>query len=202
MIHVLPGMGADHRMYPAPWQTLPGSRFHDWPDHAGEASITAVARRVIAEAGIADGDTLVGSSLGGIVACEIAGLRRLDRLFLLGSGKNRGEISGLLAALHPLASLAPIDFLRRAAGKIPHDLAAMFHDSDPAFIRAMCQAVFDWPGLDETRITPLRIHGRHDHVFPLPPGIDLVLEGGHVIATTHAVECVAFVQGQLAPAGA
>jgi len=119
MIHLLPGMGADHRMYPAPWAALPNCRIHDWPAYHGEDSINALARRVIAEQEIKDGDTIVGSSLGGMVACEIAGLRRLDWVFLLGSGKNRREISGLLAALHPLAKVAPFDFLRRAAGKFP-----------------------------------------------------------------------------------
>jgi pimeloyl-ACP methyl ester carboxylesterase len=199
MIHVLPGMGADHRMYPPPWQSLPDSRFHDWPAYAGEDSIAAMARRIMTEAGIADGDTLVGSSLGGIVACEIAGLRRLDGLVLVGSGKNQGEISSLLAVLYPLANLAPIELLRRAAGKIPNELAAMFHDSQAEFIRGMCRAIFNWPGLDETRITPLRIHGRYDRVFPLPAGVDLVLEGGHVIAMTHAAECVAFIKAHLPP---
>jgi len=29
MIHALPGMGADHRMYPAPWPDLFGFIAHD-----------------------------------------------------------------------------------------------------------------------------------------------------------------------------
>ena len=32
MIHALPGMGADHRMYPEPWSSLPEFAAHDWPD--------------------------------------------------------------------------------------------------------------------------------------------------------------------------
>jgi len=39
MIHLLPGMGADHRMYPAPWAALPNCRIHDWPAYHGEDSI-------------------------------------------------------------------------------------------------------------------------------------------------------------------
>lgn len=29
MIHALPGMGADHRMYPAPWTSIPDLVTHD-----------------------------------------------------------------------------------------------------------------------------------------------------------------------------
>jgi len=69
MILVLPGMGADHTMFSAPaWQGIAGARFLDWPAHRGEATIGAFADRVIAEAAIPDGATLIGVSLGGIVA--------------------------------------------------------------------------------------------------------------------------------------
>lgn len=48
MLFLLPGMGADHRMYAAPaWQTLPEARSLDWPEHHGEATIAATAARVI-----------------------------------------------------------------------------------------------------------------------------------------------------------
>lgn len=197
MIFVLPGMGADHRMYQAPaWHTLPDARFLDWPKHRGEDSITAIADRVIAEAGINTGDTVIGSSLGGIVGCEIANRLRLHSLVLVGSAQSATEISGLLAALHPLAALAPLDFIRLSAGKLPGELCEMFADTQASFIRAMCRAIFSWPGLDLTRLRPLRLHGRRDRVIPLPAEADLVLDTGHLLAMTHAVECVAFLDAR------
>jgi len=64
MIHVLPGMGADHRMYSAPaWQSLSDTRFIDWPALHGETSIAAIADRLINEARISKGDVVIGSSL-------------------------------------------------------------------------------------------------------------------------------------------
>ncbi len=88
MHFLLPGMGADHRMYAAPaWQALPEARFIDWPEHHGEATIAAIASRVIAEAGIREGDTVIGSSLGGIVGCEIANQLHLRSLVLIGSAQ-------------------------------------------------------------------------------------------------------------------
>ena len=197
MIHVLPGMAADHAMYPAAWQALPDSRFHDWPAHAGETSIAALAGRVAEEAGIRDGDVVIGTSLGGIVACELAKSRRLGGLFLVSSAIRKEEISGLLALLHPLAGLAPIEFIQRAAGKIPNELTATFSRSDAAFIRATCRAIFEWEGLDASRITPLRLHGQWDPVIPLPAGVQRVLNGGHLIARTHAQECVDYILSSL-----
>ena len=194
MIFLLPGMGADHRMYSAPaWHTLPNSRFLDWPEHRGEDSIAAIADRVIAEAGINDGDTIIGSSLGGIVGCEIANRLRLHSLVLIGSAQSPSEISTLLALLHPLAALAPLDFIRLSAGKLPDELCEMFVDSQAGFIRAMCRAIFEWPGLDPLRIRPLCLHGRNDHVIPPPADADLLLDAGHLLAMTHAEECVAFL---------
>jgi pimeloyl-ACP methyl ester carboxylesterase len=193
MFHVLPGMGADHRMYSAPaWQSLADARFLDWPVHHGETSVAAIADRIIAEAGIANGDIVVGSSLGGI-----ARTLSLKSLVLIGSAKNKIEISGLLAALHPLARLAPIEFIQISAGKFPSELTQMFNQSQASFIRAMCAAIFDWSGLDESRIKPVRIHGMRDHVIPIPAQVDLALDAGHLIAMTHAEECVRFLQSTL-----
>jgi len=195
MIHVIPGMGADHQMFSASaWRALPSAQFHDWPCYRGEKTISAIAERVISEAQIGDGDTVIGTSLGGIVGCEIANRRQLHLLVLIGSAQSSKEISALLTLLHPLATLAPLDFIRTAAGKLPGELCEMFSNSDADFIRAMCCAIFTWPGLEASRMRPLRIHGRHDHVIPPPASADLLLDGGHLIAMTHATECVAYLQ--------
>jgi len=195
MILVLPGMGADHTMFSAPaWQGIAGARFLDWPAHCGEATIGASADRVIAEAAIPDGATLIGVSLGGIVACEIAKRRRVRALVLVGSAVHPREISGLLAKLKPLARFAPIEFVQRAIGKVPDDVTAMFARGEPAFIRAACAAIFAWEGLDRAAITPVRIHGTHDRVIPIPASVDLALDGGHLVAMTHPGACVDFLR--------
>ena len=194
MIHVLPGMGADHSLYAATaWRALADAHFLDWPVHHSETTIAAIAGRVVAEARISDGDVIIGSSLGGIVGCEIARTVSLKSLVLIGSAKNKGEISRLLALLRPLAPLAPVEFVQRSAGKYPNEITQMFCRSEATFIRAMCAAIFDWPGLDESRIKPIRIHGRHDRVIPCPEHVDLLLDGRHLLAMTHAEQCVRFI---------
>jgi pimeloyl-ACP methyl ester carboxylesterase len=173
---------------------LPSTRFLDWPVHRGESTIKAIAERVITEAEISNGDVVIGSSLGGIVGCEIANRLSLKALVLIGSAKNKEEISSLLALLHPLSHLAPLEFIQMVAGKYPSELTQMFKQSQASFIRAMCTAIFDWPGLKENRTKPLRIHGTHDHVISKPAHIDLALDGSHLLAMTHPDECVEFIK--------
>jgi pimeloyl-ACP methyl ester carboxylesterase len=199
MIYALPGMGADNSMYGAAWRGLPNSVFLNWPAYHGEDSIASIAKRVVDEAGIADGSVLIGSSLGGIVSCEIAKIRELRGLILVGGAKTKEEISSVLSLIHPLAKYAPIEFIQRAAGKLPSDLTRMFTRGQAPLIRAMCNAIFEWEGLDEALIKPVRIHGRFDRVIPLPANVDLILDAGHLVAMTHPRECVAFISANQLP---
>jgi pimeloyl-ACP methyl ester carboxylesterase len=194
MIHALPGMGADHRMYPAPWETLPDFVAHDWIRHGGEKTLAEVAQSMSVARGIRDGDILVGSSLGGMVACEITKIRRIPTLYLVGSAVRKEEINTILSALHPLAQVAPIDWLRFSAGKVPLELVQMFSGIETSFVRAMCEAIFQWDGLGATETRVFRIHGKHDYVIPAPAQADLLLDGGHLVSITHAQACVEFIR--------
>ncbi|WP_225919222.1 alpha/beta fold hydrolase [Actomonas aquatica] len=194
--YVLPGMGADQRMYAGAWHRLPQVRFLDWPKESTASSLAELAVEVIAMAGIEDGAVVVGSSLGGMVAAEIAKRRSLQRLILVGSALQKEEVSALLRLLHPLVGLAPLSFVQRAGGKLPSELCTMFSEADAAFIRNMCRAVFAWEGLDHANVPVSRIHGRFDRVIP-PPKDATLLDGGHLIAMTHADACVEFIEREL-----
>lgn len=94
MRYILPGMGADQGMYCGPWRSLKDSEFVDWPEGARVGTVAELAARVVADVGIQDGAVLVGSSLGGIVACEIAKIRAIRTLYLIGSARRREEVNG------------------------------------------------------------------------------------------------------------
>jgi hypothetical protein len=87
----------------------------------------------------------------------------------------------------------PIESMKAAAAKIHNDLFQMFSASEASFIRATSDAIFRWEGLGATTTQVHRIHGAHDWVIPLPEKVDRVLDGGHLIAMTHAKECVEYV---------
>lgn len=193
MIHALPGMGADKRMYPVPWSSLPDFVAHDWVRYSGEQSLREMALSMCDSCQIQDGDVIIGASLGGMVACEITKIRKISCVYLIGSAVSKEEISSLLTVLHPLAKFAPIDWLKIVAGRIPTELAQMFTGAEASFIRAMCAAIFEWEGLGLTSTPIVRLHGRHDLVIPPPASADLLIEGGHLISITHAQECVEFI---------
>lgn len=197
MIHALPGMGADKRMFPHPWDELPDFIAHDWPPYSGEKSLEDFAATMVEAFSIRDGDTVVGSSLGGMVACEIAKIRNLSGLFLVGSALHRNEVNKLLAMIHPLAAIAPIEWLKFSAGSVPTDLARMLAGVDASFIRNMCSAIFKWDGLGGHKVKCHRIHGKNDLIIPPPQHTDLLLDGGHLISITHAMQCAAFVRENL-----
>lgn len=196
MTYLLPGMGANGSMFSGPWRTLTDSVFVDWPKCRGERTIREVAQRVAVEQGIKDGDTVIGASLGGMVACEMADLLQLQELVLVGGVRHPNEINELLKLVHPLARLAPLEFIQCVSGLASGELARMFVGVDAEFVRAMCFAVFEWEGLPAGAIEPLRIHGVRDLVVGLPERVDLTLDGGHLISMTHARECVDWLVGQ------
>ena len=187
-------MGADRRMFPTPWDSLPGFVAHDWPEYSGERTIAETAAKVTDLWRIRDGDMVVGTSLGGIVACEIARIRQLRALVLIGSALGKDEVHPLLALLHPLAGIAPLEWLKFSAGKLPSELPQMFAGVDAAFVRSMCAAIFRWDGLGQAPVPCHRVHGRRDRVIPPPAVCDLLLDGGHLISMTHAEACVSFVR--------
>jgi pimeloyl-ACP methyl ester carboxylesterase len=194
MIHALPGMGANRRMYPPPWASLPDFIAQDWTPYAGEKSLADIAESMTETLSIRDGDSLVGSSLGGMVACEITKIRKIKTLYLFGSATGKEEINIVLSMLHPLVQIAPIDWLRFSAGKIPGELSQMFAEAETPFLRSMCSAIFEWQGLTDSATKIFRIHGRKDLVIPPPDKVDLMLNGGHLISVTHAKECVEFIK--------
>lgn len=199
MIQVLPGMGADHRMYRGPWLELNDTRFHDWPDFENDLTLGSIASAVIKRGNIRTGDIIVGSSLGGMVACEIANQISVDTVILIGSAQSSSEISSLLEILHPLIDLTPISFVQKLSGKVDNELTQSFHDADPRFIRATCRAIFDWEGCSQTNNRVRRIHGNHDLVIPRPKQVDLLLPAGHLVAVSHPAECVKFVRDLVNP---
>ena len=195
-IHVYPGMGATADMYKGIWKEQHFT-FHNWPQLNGAKTIEEVAAKIINEHHIADGDILIGSSLGGIISFEVANQLKLKQLFLVGSAKSQNEINSLLKLLHPIIDYTPVSFVKAITGKIPLDLSIMFNQTEPEFIRVMCKAIFLWGGL-KSATDLIRIHGTKDLVIPKPPDNNFDINGGHLIAMTHPEQCIQAIQQSLA----
>lgn len=96
MRYILPGLGASSGMYANRWRSLEESIFLDWPKGFNGSTLTDLADHLICKYSISNADEVIGSSLGGMVACEISNQITLKRIVLIGSAKRKEEISTLL----------------------------------------------------------------------------------------------------------
>ncbi len=192
---ILPGMGATAAMYNALRHKLDFEiNFIDWPPYGGEKTYAEMARRVVDENQIENGDIIGGSSLGGMVALEISRIIKPRAIVLLGSAVNAGEVQSLLAIISPLATISPIALVQVLAGKNKNLVSTMFSDADTEFIRAMCAYLRLWPGYDGQMRNVYRLHGKMDHIIPCPStGATVIEDAGHLIAMTHAQATASFL---------
>lgn len=194
--HLLPGLGATAAMYNTLRRKIAFPiKFIDWPSYRGEKTYSDVARRVIGEYGIVDGDVVGGSSLGGMVALEMTKLITPRAVILLGSALRPAEVQRLLTLLSPLATITPISFLQLVAGRYSPLLRAAFSHADINFIRAMGLYLPHWTGYSGTKHDIFRLHGGKDHIIPCPSaGSEVIEDAGHLLMITHAKETAEFME--------
>lgn len=188
---LLPGMGANPSMYDSLRPELDFEiNFIGWPKYKNEKTYSEAATRVIEENGIEDGDIVGGSSLGGMVAVEIAYQRKLRAIVLIGSAISSVEVQGILSHLAPLSAITPISLIQLLVGKHENIITTMFAEADSEFIRAMCQYLPKWSGASASATPLFRIHGQKDYVIPCPKvGCKIIAKAGHLLSITHPKEC-------------
>jgi pimeloyl-ACP methyl ester carboxylesterase len=194
MRYILPGLGGTNAMYGAAWRALPDTLFPDWPRMPGEITLRTIARAVIDANGIRKSDQIGGSSLGGIVAIEIARILKSERIILIGSARERKEINHFLLNLTPLSQVTPFGFFQIVAGKTTGPLGRMFAGNASRFLREACRGLATWSGMGDLRVDVLRMHGSRDHVIRCPKEGFIIPGAGHFVAMTHAPECVEIVK--------
>lgn len=210
-IALLPGLGADARMYGPEFDGLADEVLRlDWPDHDGESSLMQVARRLIDEHDLEAYEVIAGSSLGGMVGAEIVALTQASDLILIGSAQEPREVNRLLAGFAKLRDRVPLEHLQKLLSSTPSgvermlpmsSLLEMIAEADPDFVRAMAGAVFDWQGRPTCRARRHRIHGAWDLVIQPPKtGATILPRAGHMIAMTHAQAVVDFISASLSQA--
>jgi len=128
------------------------------------------AEQFIEHHGIVPGDTLVGMSLGGMLACEISKALEIRQLVLISSGTRREHISPFLRRLGFLGQRMPFAWLQSLpmppATRFRRRLLGMFREVEPSFLNWAC-TLAPWEGMDgHPNFT--RIHGDRDQVFPFP----------------------------------
>jgi len=209
---LLPGLGADARLFGPQKAAIPGLLSIAWPEARLDDTLPSYAARVAAQLPRADSLVLGGSSFGGMVALEIAAVVQPRAVILIGSCRSPRAVAPWIRSASHLVRTTPAPLFRPrrwaltlagsllgCSGPADETLAwAMVSGYSPAFLKWGIGALLSW------RPTPVpvpvrHVHGSRDRIIPasrVRP--DRVIPGaGHLLTLTHAEPVSAFLKEQM-----
>lgn len=206
---LLPGMGADARLFASQVKRFPTLRVPEWlPPHPHE-SLRQYAARLAPTVDPGVPSIVGGASFGGIVALEMAAHLQAVACVLIGSIRSQAELSWRWRVCRPLALLRP-DNLGRLAGvaaRAPGIGAATrrrlrrLASPEAAFLRWASCAVLRWQPSPATRtVRVFQIHGQCDRTLPATLSrADTVVPGGqHALSLFNPAAVNAYLERVLA----
>jgi pimeloyl-ACP methyl ester carboxylesterase len=169
MTFLIPGTGgtselfSDYR-FPFPFRAV------DFPaPESSKMTMKDYAEQFVDHHGITPGDSIVGMSLGGMLACEISKAVEISHVVLISSGTRSEHLNPLLRRLGFLAPVMPFSWLQSLptppVSRFRRRLFRMFRKVDASFLNWACSVAPRWEGTeDHPNLT--QIHGDRDPVFP------------------------------------
>lgn len=211
---LLPGLGADARLFDPQRAMFPEIEVPPWLPHREDESLADYARRMAATVTPSADLYLGGVSFGGMVALDMARLLQPRAVFLIASCRTGRQIAPHLRYFVTFAHMFPARafavgaklsaLYMRKFGHLTEEqeafFAEMLADVQPAFVRWGIAAITAWPGPGELPMPIYHIHGSADELIPVE-GVrpdQVVPGGGHLLNVTHAAEVNAFLAAHLA----
>ncbi len=215
-IYLLPGLGADHRLFqPLIDLGLPVTPV-DFIRPEGMESLQAYAARMAAHIADLHGGPLQdsphmigGVSLGGAIATEVARITQPQQLVLISTVTSSREVPPYFKFFRylPLHRVISADFLRKYAPRERYHgmnptyrkiLDDMRNEADPVFIRWALNAVVTWRQ-PQPPTEFIRLHGTLDMMFPgvLLGKRDKLPKAGHTMVMTHAPQVADWLRRSL-----
>ncbi len=211
---MLPGLGADARLFELQRAVLPKLDVPPWLPHDEHETLADYGRRMAGTVDPAEPFYLGGVSFGGMVAQEMARHLRPRALLLIASGRRGEQIAQHLKYFVRFADLFPERVFEAGLGisqvfaskfgtLLPGQealLGEMFAGVSPRFVRWGIAAITAWPGAGPLAAPVFHIHGSDDEWIPLrsvQPD-QVIPGGGHLINLTHAAEVNAFLAAKMA----
>ncbi|MFD0749472.1 alpha/beta hydrolase [Mucilaginibacter calamicampi] len=211
-IFLIAGMGADTRIYnnielPDEDEVIPV----DWINPDISDTLTTYAQKLIKQYNITYNSIVIGNSLGGMIAIEIAKLIPLNKVILISSIKTIDEAPGYFSffKMLPLYKIIPGKIYTRMGvtirpifgGMSPQQLwlfKDMLSKSSPKFLKWAMGAVLKWKN---TTVPPNVYHiiGDKDRVFNYKriKNTTLVKGGTHIMIFDKAKEINKILKGIL-----
>ena len=98
-VYLIPGLGADHRLFGK--LELPGHAVHplDWPEMPSGSSLADFAKALAPDVDASKPHALIGVSMGGMVAQELAALTKPEKVVVISSWKGPKEMPAAIKVL-------------------------------------------------------------------------------------------------------
>lgn len=192
-IFALPYMNCRGRSFKHVWYTLGNFVPMDFCHMMFTHNYYETAKVLVDTYDIQDGDIIVGTCLGGMVAQEFVKLRKLKAMILVASPCSRDDYYSTYRYVTPILlalSDSVFRFIFKSSPAIPPRIAALMNDElGVKNIRKFIIQALAWRGCD-LNLPICRIHGDTDFLFPIPPTCDYLINGGHFVGIVNSDICV------------
>jgi pimeloyl-ACP methyl ester carboxylesterase len=201
-LFLIPGLGADCRIY----KHIDLGNYDvvniNWIAPAKDDTLSSYAQKLIDQYQIPAQSIVIGNSLGGMIAVEIAKRITLDKVILISSIKSVNEAPWYfkffrVTRLHhliPTKKLTSLEFVIEYAfgGMSENDkqlFADMLKNTSPVFMKWAIDAILRW----DNQTTPKNVYhitGDKDRVFPYKKinGATIVQGGTHIMIFNKSKE--------------
>lgn len=211
---LIPGMGADARIFRAQIAAFPRAMVANWITPRRNESLSGYARRMAQTVDPHCPCYLGGASFGGAVALEMAPHLDVRAVFLIGSLRHPRELAWAVRSARPFARLAlslPFPLISSMAnaslcasgGRMSigtRSLLIQVADAEADFLRWATRAILSWtPSAHVCRPPIHQIHGGQDRVLPahLSRADVIIPNAGHLLSITHAAEVNRFMRDRI-----
>ncbi|MCC8408053.1 alpha/beta hydrolase [Mucilaginibacter sp. UR6-1] len=201
-IYLIPGLGADCRIYKNIDLSGHDVTFVNWIEPDVTDTLTSYAQKLVNKYNIYPNSILIGNSMGGMVAIEIANIIPTSKTILISSIKSCNEASAYFSffRLVPLYKLIPAKLftsmgglVRIVFGKMQPDDQSLFQDmlknTSPTFVKWAIGAILNW----KNTTIPANVYhiaGSSDMLFDCrkATGSQIIEKGTHIMIFDRAEE--------------
>jgi hypothetical protein len=200
-LYLIPGHGSDIRIYskiifPENVDTI---HLH-WIMPDKDESLEDYAKRFSQKIDTSGDYSIMGLSLGGMIACEMTNYLNPENVIIISSAAGRSELPHRYRMmknfqLYRVFSPGFYKSMTKTAQvvyepdrmKEAETFDAMIRDKDPLFIKRAIHMIVNWEGEYEWNGTVFHIHGTKDHTIPIRNiCADLIIErGSHMMVLTN-----------------